>query len=126
MKLGIIKLFAIGALGTAVLAGCASSSPTPSSSVASSASSQSGVKTGKVTAVETVAVVDQALVGTSSGNSAVVTTASGGPQALTVQFNDGSEGRYVIERPNVTHTVGETVHVITDSNRIGIIRPQSK
>lgn len=123
MNLGIIKLFAIGALGTAVLAGCGSSPKASSSPVAATTSSQSGLKTGKVTAVETVAVVDQALVGTSSGNSAVVTTASGGPQALTVQFNDGSEGRYVIERPSVTHTVGETVHVITDGNRIGIMRP---
>ncbi|WP_194724936.1 hypothetical protein [Noviherbaspirillum malthae] len=121
MKLGIIKPLAICALGTAVLAGCASSSPT-SSTATTAASSQSGLKTGKVTAVETVAVVDQALVGSSSGNSAVVTTASGGPQALTVQFNDGSEGRFIIDRPTTQHTVGESVYVITDGNRTGIMR----
>jgi len=121
MKLGIIKPLAICVLGTAVLAGCASSSPT-SSTATTAASSQSGLKTGKVTAVETVAVVDQALVGGSSGNSAVVTTASGGPQALTVQFNDGSEGRFIIDRPTTQHTVGESVYVITDGNRTGIMR----
>lgn len=121
MKLGIIKPLAICAFGTALLAGCASSSPT-SSTATTAASSQGGLKTGKVTAVETVAVVDQTLVGSSSGNSAVVTTASGGPQALTVQFNDGTESRFVVERPAVPHTVGETVYVITDRDRTGIMR----
>lgn len=121
MHLGMIKSLAICAFAGIAVAGCASS-PSSSSTVTSAASAQGGLKSGKVTAVETVAVVDQALVGTSSGNSAVVTTASGGPQAITVLFNDGSEGRYVIERPSVAHRVGETVYVITDGDRTGIMR----
>jgi len=123
MYLGIIKAASICIFGTAVIAGCASSPSSPSSpSVASASSNQSGVRSGKITAVETVAVVDQALVGNSSGSSTVVTAASGGPTPLTVQFNDGSEGRYIIDNPSVTHVVGETVYVTTDGERTGIMR----
>lgn len=123
MNSGIIKSLAICSLGVALITGCASS-PSSSASQTRASATQSGHKTGKVTAVETVAVVDQALVGTSSGNSAVVTTATGGPAAITVLFNDGTEGRYVIERPTMQHKVGETVHVITNGATTGIMRQQ--
>jgi Tfp pilus assembly protein PilX len=111
-----VKSFFVCAFGAAMLAGCASSPPAQSA-----ASTQGNVQSGKVTAVETVAVVDQSVVGSSSGGSAVVTTASGGPSVITVQFNDGKEGRYIIERPTGTHAVGEQVYVITDGDRTTIV-----
>lgn len=115
-----IKLIAICVVGAALATGCASSSR-PSSSQAV-ASAQRTIQSGKVTAVEAVAVVDQSAVTTSSGGSAVVTTATaGGPEALTVTFADGSQGRYIIEHPKAAYTVGQPVRVITDGDRITIL-----
>jgi hypothetical protein len=117
MKSQAIKSLVICAFGIAAIAGCASSPPS-----SATASAQGNAQRGKVTAVETVAVVDQALVGSSSGGSAVVTKASsGGPSVITVQFNDGRQGRYIIEQPTMAHTVGESVYVITDGDRITIL-----
>jgi hypothetical protein len=50
----------------------------------------------------------------------VVTSASGGPSLITVQFDDGTQGRYVIDHPTSVHKVGEPVNVITDGDRITI------
>lgn len=117
MKSGAVKSLVICAMGVAVIAGCASSSPSQKM-----ASLPSNVQSGKVTAVETVAVVDQTATGSSSGSGAIVTTsASSGPSGITVQFNDGSEHKYVIERPVGTHAVGEPVYVITDGDRTTIL-----
>ena len=111
-----IKSLVICAVGAATIAGCASSPPSQAV-----ASSQGNAQRGKVTAIETVAVVDQTLAGSSSGGSTVVTTASGGPSVITVQFNDGSQGKYIIERPMAKHAVGESVYVITDKDSITIV-----
>lgn len=116
MNSAAVKSLFVCVLGAAMIAGCASS---PSSQ--SAASLPGNVQIGKVTAVETVAVVDQSMVGTSSGGSAVVTTASGGPSVITVQFNDGKQGKYAIERPAGTHVVGEQVYVITDGDHTTIV-----
>lgn len=117
MKFGAIKSAAICVLGGALIAGCASS---PSASSSKVASTQKNVMSGKIAAVETTAVVDQTTVGSSSGSGAVVTSASGGPSLITVQFDDGTQGRYVIERPTSVHKVGEPVNVIADGDRITI------
>ena len=111
-----IKSLAICVLGVATIAGCASSPPSQTV-----ASSQGNAQRGKVTAVETVAVIDQSLAASSSGSSTVVTTASGGPSVITVQFNDGSQGKYLIERPMATHKVGESVYVVSDKDSITIV-----
>lgn len=116
MNADAMKSLVICALGVALLGGCASS---PSSS--SVASAQRNVRSGKVAAVERTAIVDETVVGSSSGSSAVVTTASGGPSVVTVLFNDGAQGRYIIERPGATHRVGEPVYVITDGDRITMV-----
>ena len=116
MNSGAIKSLVICAFGVAVMTGCASSQR--SSTVASA---QENVRSGKVTAVENVAVVDQTTTGSTSGGSTVVTTASGGPSAITVQFNDGTESKYIVERPIATHKVGEPVSVITDGDRVTIV-----
>ncbi|WP_136416435.1 hypothetical protein [Herbaspirillum sp. ST 5-3] len=115
MKFGAIKSAVICVLGGALIAGCASS---PSSSTV--ASTQKNISSGKIAAVETTAVVDQTTVGSSSGSGAVVTSASGGPSLITVQFDDGTQGRYVIDHPTSVHKVGEPVNVITDGDRITI------
>ncbi|KIF81018.1 hypothetical protein [Noviherbaspirillum autotrophicum] len=114
-----MKLFVICAFGVVITTGCASSSKSPAVAAA-----QPGVQSGKVTAVESVAVVDQSVATTSSGSSAVVTTASGGPEALTVLFADGSQQRYIIERPTTAFKVGEPVNVITNGERITIVAPK--
>jgi hypothetical protein len=104
---GKIKSLVICAFGLTVIAGCASS---PSSQAV--ASNQGNVRSGKVTAVEKVAVVDQAVVPTSSGSSAVVTAASSAPTAISVLFNDGSEGTYVIRQSVADFTLGQPVSVV--------------
>lgn len=114
-----MKLFVICAFGVAVTTGCASSSKSPAVAAA-----QKGVQTGKVTAIESVAVVDQSVATTSSGSSAVVTTASGGPEAVTVLFADGSQQRYIVERPTTTFKVGAPINVITNGDRITLVSPQ--
>lgn len=109
---GTIKSLVICAFGVAMIAGCASS---PSSSAM--ASSQGNVQNGKVTAVEGVAVVEQAVVPTSSGGSALVTAASSAaPKAITVLFNDGTEGRYVIQQSAGDFTVGQPVSVVRNGD----------
>lgn len=113
------KLLAICVLGAAaaITAGCASSPASPSVAAA-----QRNIQSGKVTAVETVAVVEQSAATSSSGSSAVVTTAaSGGPIAVTVQFGDGSERRYIIEHPSAAYTIGQPVNVITNGDNITIV-----
>jgi hypothetical protein len=107
-----IKSLVICAIGAAVIAGCASSPSSPAV-----AFTQGNVQSGKVVAVETTAVVNQTAMDSSSGSSGVATTASGGPPIVTVLFNDGTQGRYIIERPAAAHTVGEPVYVITDRDR---------
>ena len=116
-----MKSFLIYAFGAAALAGCASSPSSPSSS--SMASTPQGVQTGKVAAVESVAVVDQTTVGSSSGSGGTptVTTVSGGPSAITVRFDDGKESKYVIENPQKTYNVGDPVYVITHEDRTAIM-----
>jgi hypothetical protein len=104
-----IKSLVICAVGATVIAGCALSPPV--------AFTQGNVQSGKVVAVETTAAVNQTAVGSSSGSSGMATTASGGPPIVTVLFNDGTQGRYIIERPAAAHTVGEPVYVITDRDR---------
>lgn len=117
-----IKSLVTCVFGAAMIAGCASSPPSQSSASSPAvASAQRSVETGKVTAVENTAVVDQSVVGTSSGGGAVVTTASGGPSVITVQFNDGKQGRYIIDRPAAPHAVGESVYVITDGDQTTIV-----
>lgn len=120
-----VKLLAMCALGAAVVVttGCASSRSAPSTPAAPVASAQRTIQSGKVSAVETVAVVDQSAVTPSSGGSTVVTTASGGPTALTVQFADGSEGKYIIDHPSKLYPVGAPVQVITEGDRITIVSP---
>jgi outer membrane lipoprotein SlyB len=121
MTSAAMKSFLIGALGIAALAGCASSPSSPSSP--SMASTPKGVQSGKVAAVENVAIVDQATVGSSSGSggTTTVTTVSGGPSAITVRFDDGKESKYVIENPKTSHNVGDPVYVITDGDRTAIM-----
>ncbi|HEX7647028.1 MAG TPA: hypothetical protein VF450_06440 [Noviherbaspirillum sp.] len=117
MNSAAIKSLAICVFGVAALAGCASQPSTPAV-----ASAQGAAQSATVTAVEATAVVDQTAVQSSSGSGgAVVTTASGGPSLITVKFNDGKEGRYVIEHPSTGYTVGEPVYVITDGERITIV-----
>lgn len=116
MNSGAIKSLVICAFGVAMMAGCASSQRS-----APVASVQENVRSGKITAVENVAVVDQTTTGASSGGSTVVTTASGGPSAVTVQFNDGTESKYIIERPMAPHKVGEAVSVITNGDAVTIV-----
>jgi hypothetical protein len=111
-----IRAVIICVFGAAAIAGCASQPSSPSV-----ASAQKGVHSGKVAAVENTAVVDQAVVGNSSGSSTVVTAASGGPSLVTVRFNDGEQGRYVLEHPTATYRVGQPVYVITDGDRITIM-----
>jgi hypothetical protein len=108
-----IKSLVICAVGATVIAGCASSPPV--------AFTQGNVQSGKVVAVETTAAVNQTAVGSSSGSSGMATTASGGPPIVTVLFNDGTQGRYIIERPAAAHTAGEPVYVITDRDRITMV-----
>jgi hypothetical protein len=115
---GTIKSLAACAFGAAVIAGCASS---PSTSKV--ASEQGNVKSGKVTAVEGVAVVEQAAVPTGSGSSAVLTTASGVPTVITVAFNDGSQGRYALEQSTAAFTIGEPVSVVKIGDRFIIKTP---
>lgn len=121
MTSAAMKSFVICALGAAALAGCASSPSSPSSP--SMASTPQGVQTGKVAAVESVAVIDQATVGSSSGSggTTTVTTVSGGPSAITVRFDDGKESKYLIENPQTSHNVGDLVYVITDRDRTAIM-----
>ncbi|HJV84699.1 MAG TPA: hypothetical protein VJ698_04425 [Noviherbaspirillum sp.] len=116
MNPGSMKSLLVCAFGAAVIAGCASS-PTSQTT----ASTQSNVQSGKVAAVENTAVVDQTAVKSSSGGSAVVTTASGGPSIVTVQFQDGTQGRYLIEHPTAAHAVGQPVYVISDGDRTTIV-----
>lgn len=104
---GKIKSLVICVAGAAAIAGCASS---PSSQ--KTASNQDNIQRGKVTAVESVAVVQQAAVPTSSGSSAVVTAASGVPVVITVQFNDGSQSKYAIEQSASEFAVGQPVAVV--------------
>lgn len=118
MNSGAIKSLVICAFGVAAIAGCASSPSTPAV-----ASSQRSVHTGKVVAVENMAAIDQTTAASSSGSSVVTTTASGGPSVVTVQFNDGSQGKYIIEHPSMAHPVGQPVYVITDADRITISSP---
>jgi hypothetical protein len=108
-----IKSLVICAVGATVIAGCALSPPV--------AFTQGNVQSGKVVAVETTAAVNQTAVGSSSGSSGMATTASGGPPIVTVLFNDGTQGRYIIERPAAAHTAGEPVYVITDRDRITMV-----
>jgi hypothetical protein len=108
-----IKSLVICAVGATVIAGCASSPPV--------AFTQGNVQSGKVVAVETTAAVNPTAVGSSSGSSGMATTASGGPPIVTVLFNDGTQGRYIIERPAAAHTAGEPVYVITDRDRITMV-----
>lgn len=121
MDSAAIKSIAICVLGLATLAGCASSSPSrTAATTAATGTTAKALQTGQVTAVESTAVVDQAVVGSTSGRSTVVTTASGGPSLLTVQFSDGTRGKYIIDNPTAKHTVGEQVYVITDGDRVTI------
>jgi hypothetical protein len=108
-----IKSLVICAVGATVIAGCALSPPV--------AFTQGNVQSGKVVAVETTAAVNPTAVGSSSGSSGMATTASGGPPIVTVLFNDGTQGRYIIERPAAAHTAGEPVYVITDRDRITMV-----
>ena len=120
MTSAVMKSFLICALGAAALAGCASS---PSSSSAA-ASTQKGVQSGKVAAVDDVAIVDKTTVGSTSGSSTTVTTVKtirGGPSAITVRFDDGKESKYVIENPQKTYNVGDPVYVITHEDRTAIM-----
>jgi hypothetical protein len=59
--------------------------------------------------------------GSSSGSSTVVTSASGGPSVITVQFDDGKQSKYMVEQPVKPHTVGEPVYVITQGDRTAIV-----
>jgi hypothetical protein len=106
-----MKLLAVCVLGTAALAGCASSSPTATPAVASE---QRNVQSGKVIAFETSAIVNQAVLSPSSGSSTVVTTASsGGPSVVTVLMADGTQQKYVVENSSTMYKIGEPVYVIT-------------
>lgn len=123
MTSAAMKSFLICAFGAAALAGCASSPSSPSSSSAA-ASAQKGVQSGKVAAVEDVAIVDKTTVGSTSGSSTTVTTVKtirGGPSAITVRFDDGKERQYVIENPQTTHNVGDPVYVITHGDSTAIM-----
>jgi hypothetical protein len=121
MKSQATRSLVIGAFGVITLAGCASSPSTSSSAPTPVASAQESVRAGKVTAVERTAIVDQMAVGSSSGSSNVVTTASGGPSVVAVQFTDGKEAKYVIENPTAVHRVGESVYVVTSGEQTAIV-----
>lgn len=113
-----IKSLVISAVGVAVLAGCASS---PSSQTMSS--DQANVRSGKVAAIESIAVVEQAVVPTSSGSGAVVTAASSAPKTIAILFNDGTEGRYVIQQSVGDFMLGQPVSVVQTNNGLLIKSP---
>lgn len=117
-----IKSLVICAFGVAAIAGCASSPSSPSTPAV--ASTQEGVRSGKVAAVESVALVDQAKIGSTSGSSTTVTKVTkirGGPSLITVSFDDGKQDRFVIENSDTTYEVGDPVYVITDRDRTAIM-----
>ncbi len=117
-----IKSLIICAFGVAAITGCASSPSSPSAPAV--ASTQEGVRSGKVAAVESVALVDKTTIGSSSGSSTTTTTIKeirGGPSLITVSFDDGKQDRFVIENPDATYAVGDPVYVITDRDRTAIM-----
>lgn len=123
MYSGAIKTLVICTFGAAVITGCASSHTSPSPSVPSFASSQSGgAQRGQIAAVEIASAVDQTTRGTSSGSS-TVTSASGGPEIITVNFADGSEGRYQITEQAAPLKVGQPVSVVRTGNGFTIFSP---
>jgi hypothetical protein len=119
MNSGVIKSLVICTLGTALIAGCASFQSSPSV-----ASDQSSAQLGKVAAVETVAVIDQSTLETSSGSSATVTTVSGGPDIVTVLFSDGTEGRYAIKEQAAPFQIGQPVAVVKSGDGFTMLSPQ--
>ncbi|RJF96501.1 hypothetical protein D3870_18785 [Noviherbaspirillum cavernae] len=76
-----------------------------------------------MSAIENVAVINQSAVTSSSGSSAVVTTASSAPPIITVQFADGTQGRYAIKQAAGPFTVGQPVSLIPDGNGFTIMSP---
>lgn len=113
-----IKSLVIGAIGAAMLTGCASS---PSSQAGTS--NQANIRSGTVSAIESIAVVEQAVVPTSSGSSAVVTAASSAPKTIAILFNDGTEGRYVVQDAVGDFTLGQPVSVVQTNNGLLIKSP---
>jgi hypothetical protein len=108
-----IKSLVICTLGAALLAACGSPQPTQVAS-----SKPSNIVPGKLIAVE--AASGQSTAPSSSGSSAGA-TASNAPVLVTVQYADGTQGRFMVEQQKTTFKVGDPVGVIVDGDRVTMI-----
>jgi hypothetical protein len=114
MQSKVTKTIISGALGVAVLAGCAS----PTKPVAS-ASAQ--VQQGTVASIDPASIADVPANYLSSGSSGAVTTADTGKVLTIVNFADGTQGRYLTDSPPA-YKVGDQIQVVNKGNDILFMR----
>jgi PBP1b-binding outer membrane lipoprotein LpoB len=114
-------------LGAVVIAGCASPPPPPAQA---SASAQGTIQSGKVIAMRTFEATPEAMIGSTSGASASGTAASGTEANaststwVTVQFADGSQTTYNVERHDRNYfTLGDPISIVSNGDSMVIMAP---
>jgi hypothetical protein len=115
-----IKSFISCAFGAVVIAGCASPPAEPAKVVSSEK-----VQSGKVIEVSSMHVeLPKTSSGSSSGTVASGMANTSETKIVTVQFDDGTQNRYMLLESAPPFVAGEPVKVITDTTKgsIGIAR----